>query len=422
MNVNNFKDYINQTIIDRGYNYYVDGNVVATKKHGDNEYFFQVEGSENYEVFVEIERDGEILYSECDCPYDFGPICKHEVAVFYTLIDILKVEESPNPKLRKKVNKQPNIAEILSNLSKEELVNIVLDITENDEILKNSLIIRYSKENEQQALGKCSKLIDSIIRKYTGRDGFIKYHETFEFIREMEYLLDKIKKTQNTFLALDIAFLLLKAAIDAFQYADDSGGNIGSFVSHTLEVIGETANGHDNKDIQQREKIFDKIFEQLDNDVFEGWEDYKIELLKICADFADIDVLRQKLVMKIESLIERNSSNRYFTYYNEGMLQIQLDIVEKYGSEEESEQFIHEHLQFSSFRERLINKFILSKNYTKVIELAQEGEKQDKQYAGLLSKWKKYRYIAYKELSLKKEQGRLGKELLLEGNQHLSKN
>ncbi len=48
--------------------------------------------------------------------------------------------------------------------------------------------------------------------------------------------------------------------------------------------------------------------------------------------------------------------------------------------------------------------------------MALEGEKQDKQYAGLVSNWKKIRYIAYKELLLKEEQEKLAKELLLAGD------
>jgi len=49
------------------------------------------------------------------------------------------------------------------------------------------------------------------------------------------------------------------------------------------------------------------------------------------------------------------------------------------------------------------------KNYLKVIDLALEGERKDKEYAGLVSKWKKVRYIAYKELSLKAEQEKLAR-------------
>jgi hypothetical protein len=55
-------------------------------------------------------------------------------------------------------------------------------------------------------------------------------------------------------------------------------------------------------------------------------------------------------------------------------------------------------------------------NYEKVIELALEGEKLDQPYQGLVSRWKKLRYIAYKELSWKEKQVELAKEFLFEGD------
>jgi hypothetical protein len=103
-------------------------------------------------------------------------------------------------------------------------------------------------------------------------------------------------------------------------------------------------------------------------------------------------------------------------YSNESMLQLLFQLIEQYGSQEEAEQFIHEHIEFSSFREQLLNKYLQEKNFHKVIEAAEKGETQDQQYPGLLSKWKKYRYRAYKLLSLKEEQQRLAKELLFAGN------
>jgi len=41
---------------------------------------------------------------------------------------------------------------------------------------------------------------------------------------------------------------------------------------------------------------------------------------------------------------------------------------------------------------------------------------KDKEYAGLVSKWKKIRYKAYKELMLKEEQAELAKELFINGD------
>mgnify|MGYP001017603877 CR=1 FL=1 len=415
MNINNFKNYINKTVLDRGYDYYIDGNIIETNDQGDNEYIFQVQGSENYEVVVKLDDMGEILYSECDCPYDFGPICKHEVAAFFELQEILNTEDY-DVRMKKEGVKNSKINEVLNSLSKEELIDIIVDLTKNDSALKNSLIVRYSKDDDIQELEKCKKFIDSIVWKYKGREGYITYREAYGFVNEMEDLLDKVRDTDPPLLALDIAFLLLSEAVGAFEYADDSGGDIGELVTETIGLIEERISNSGDLDINVREQIFNKLLEQSENKVFDGWEDYKIEILRLCTEFADIEILRKKLIMKIECLVNGISDNGYMKYSNESMLKILFNLIEEYGTDEEAEQFIKENLKYTSFREQFINKYMKEKNYHKVIELALEGEKQDKNYAGLLTNWRKIRYTAYKELLMKAEQEKLAKELLFAGN------
>lgn len=180
MNINNFEDHINKKILDRGYDYYIEGNILETYKQGNKEYLFQIEGNKVYEVTVKIDDKGEIIYSECDCPYDLGPICKHQVAAYYELSEILD-SSVDDFGVKNEVVGQPEIKEVLNSLSKEELIRIIADISQKDAALKNSLIVRYSKGNDEQELEKCKRLIESIVRKYTGREGFIKYRETYGF-------------------------------------------------------------------------------------------------------------------------------------------------------------------------------------------------------------------------------------------------
>lgn len=415
LNINNFENHINKTILDRGYDYYIGGNIVEAYDHGDNVYIFQVQGREDYEVVVKIDNQGEIIYSKCDCPFDFGPICKHQVAAYFKLLEIINSKDN-NLSAKKEDNKHLEIKEVLNNLSKEELIKIIIDITQRDTTLKNSLIVKYSKGNKTQEIEKCKRLMESIVRKYTGREGFIPYRETYGFVSEMEDLLEKSRNTDDILLALDIAFLLLNEAVEAFQYADDSDGEIGSLASEALELIGEIVEDNDVLDIQLREKIFNKLLEQSDNKVFDEWEDYKIDLFRLCVEFADVEVLRNKLRMNIEYTVSKNSGDEYKKYSNERLLQILFEIIDGYGTKEEAEKFIMENLKYSSFRDLLIGKFLKEKNFQRVIELAKEGEKQDKEYLGLVSRWKKIRYDAYKKLSLNEEQERLAKELLFDGD------
>lgn len=414
MNIHNFDHYVNKTILDRGYSYFIEGNVVEGYEQGKNEYIFHIEGSEDYEVVVEIADDGDILYSQCDCPYDFGSVCKHEVAAYFQLIDMLK-HGSIHDKLTSKTRKRTTIQEVLSNLSKEELINIIISMTNHDATLENSLIVKYSNGDNRQELESCQELIAAIVQKYTDREGFIKYRDTRAFVTELEEIIEKARNTEDALIALDIALLLLEEAIDAFQYADDSSGHIGFLVTETLVLIEETVTSRNVK-AQQKPEIFTKLLAQTDNEIFDGWIDFKIDLLKICFEFADDETLREQLRRKIESNLDNKSNERYKNYENEYMLELLFRLIELYGTQEEAEQFIQDHIQFSSFREKLLNKYLQEKNYHKVIEVAKDGETQDHQYPGLISKWKKLRYVAYKKLSLKKEQSKLAKELLFEGN------
>ncbi|MFB9759571.1 SWIM zinc finger family protein [Ectobacillus funiculus] len=410
MNINDFERRIDAVIVDRGYDYYLAGNIVEVYKLEDYEYIFEVEGNEVYEVIVKIDKNGEILHSDCDCPYDFGPVCKHQVAAYFELAEMLKGKEIEEETL-------PEIREVLNSLSKEELINIIIDISQKDKTLRNSLIATYQKNDGMLRVEQYKRLLQSIVNKYTGREGFIAYREVYDFVSELEGLLERIEDdVDNPISALDLVFLLLEESIEAFQYADDSNGEIGALVTEVIDMIRRTIEAIDRSDVNLIEKAFYKLLDLSEDKMFQGWDDFQIDVLTICTEFADIEVFRNELRIRVEQMINRRSHDEYGRYGTESMLNILFEMIEQYGTEEEAEQFMKDNLGFPSFRESYINKHIKEKNYSKVIELALEGEEQDKPYAGLVSGWKKIRYTAYKELSMKEEQEELARELLLDGD------
>ena len=413
MNINNFMQYIDQNILDRGYDYYNNGNIIDVYEDDYNKYIFEIEGSEDYEVTVEIDDDGGVIDSYCDCPYNFGPVCKHEAAAYFQLLKIIN-DKNNNEKAKKGSKKKQSINETLNNLSKEELIDIIIDVTKKDKTLKNNILFRYSKNDDQTETKNCKKLISSIVKKYTGRDGFVPYMETGDFVSEFEELLEKITYTENKVLALDMAILVLEEGIEAFQYADDSDGEIGSLVDDIIALINNIVIDNVNFDISVRGKLFEKLLNFSGNKIFDGWDDFEIEILDICFKFIDNKIFRDKLISKIESLIKENPNDGYRDYENESMLKILFNIIREYGTKEEEEEFINNNLEYKYFKEILINSYINKEDYNKVIELCLKAEKEDERYSGLVLQWKKIRYTAYEKLSFKEEQIKLAKELLLD--------
>ncbi len=84
LTLKDFEKNIEPKIVERGFQYFKGGYVLRLEKVGENEFSALMSGSENYDIFVKL--DGKtIVEHECDCPYDWGDVCKHEVAVFYAI-------------------------------------------------------------------------------------------------------------------------------------------------------------------------------------------------------------------------------------------------------------------------------------------------------------------------------------------------
>lgn len=411
MNLENFKDNINGIILDRGSDYYYEGNIVESFKNGENQYVFEIEGSESYEVIVELDDDDEIIYSECDCPYDFGPICKHEVAAYFELVDIRDAERS-SKYTKKNIVKNISLKDSLNKISKGELIEIILAVAKENKSFKEKLMVKYAKETLVDEVEQYREYIDAVVKKYTKEEGFIRYRQGYNFVEEMEYIFEKIEVTNDCLIALDIAIILLEEAISAIQYADDSHGEIGGLISNSMNAIYEIAT-KPNLTEDLKNEIFNKILEETRSKVFMGWEEFQFDMLNICTNFIDKEENRISLVKEINSLIEKEDED---SYNIESLLEMLFKIIEQYESDEEINKFINVNSKYTFLREILINRYMDENNYEKVLELALEGEKKDSNYRGLVLKWKEIKYKAYKKLLLKVEQEKLAKELLFDGN------
>ncbi|BBI35605.1 hypothetical protein [Cohnella abietis] len=312
--------------------------------------------------------------------------------------------------------KPSEIEEVLKSLSKEELIRIIVQVAGGDDAFKNGLIVKYAKGDHSKQIQSCKRAIDSIVKKYVGREHFIPYRETYSFAMDMLALLENTNGEQDESLALEIAVLVLEEGIAAFQYADDSNGDIGMLVEEVLECIREIASSLDQQELSVRMSFFERLLSVSESGIFQGWEDFQISIFHICAGFADVEKLREQLEGTISNQIVSNANDSYQKYSNEALHKILFQLIQQYGSKEEANKFVSEHLHFTYFRELAINISMESLDYRRAIELAEEGEKQDQQLPGLIIKWQAARLEVYEKLSLKKEQELLARELLLKGD------
>jgi len=156
MNINDFELYIDELILKRGRDYYESGNIISLEYYGD-EWIANVEGSDDYTVVAVLSADNEILYSECDCPYDWGEYCKHKAAVFYSVRDKIKSGEVLSEPMKKK-----NTKGILENLSKRALASIILDFTEKGIPIKEEDLLHYAENDRNDRNDRNEKAAKSV--------------------------------------------------------------------------------------------------------------------------------------------------------------------------------------------------------------------------------------------------------------------
>lgn len=131
----NFENLIEPKIVERGYDYYKRGRVQKIEKVGENEFTAIAFGSDDYEIYVKI--DGErIVESECDCPYDWGSVCKHEVAVYY------QIRYGNFTEINDKTS------EILENLHNDALRKFVSNLLKRDRKFRRKFMLEFDEDFE----------------------------------------------------------------------------------------------------------------------------------------------------------------------------------------------------------------------------------------------------------------------------------
>lgn len=138
MTLNNFEEKIDSRILERGLNYYQDDHIFSIEQIDQGIWEAIVSGTEEYEITVHL-LNHAIVRSSCNCPYDLGDYCKHEVAVFNFL------KYSPLAK-KPTSGKMQKVKTILDDFTPEELKTNFLEILKYHRNVRDEFLEDYGGE------------------------------------------------------------------------------------------------------------------------------------------------------------------------------------------------------------------------------------------------------------------------------------
>ncbi len=406
--MNNFEQYINEIIVSRGEDYYEWELVNNINEIQPGHFHAIVNGSEDYHVQVTLDEPGNILYSSCDCPYDFGDICKHETAVFFAL-------RNRNSDVDRE---EPTLHELLQTLTKKELMQLLVEYATDNPVMEQELRLKYGPK--KNGIAGAKELIQQYI-EMAEEGGFVNWRNASLAVKGAELVIEKMEESianQETKIAVLLGELILTEMIDLLQYCDDSGGEVGMVVDEALDKI-DTAilEGVDHLNDLEKIDIVQQLIDASRKNSYKGWSEWRFALLEFCVSFCDSIECRKMLEEELEQILAESNSDRWSASYDRKQIKlIQLELIEQFETAEKRNMFLEKNIDSSEFRERVIQDNFNQASYDKVIELCLDGEKKDKQSLGLVHKWQHYRFQAYKALQDETKQKSLGMSLLLEGN------
>lgn len=421
MNLNDLSRFIDPVILDRGHDYMLDGNIVRIREAGNRIYHAEVEGSDLYLVQVKLDEDNNVVYSDCDCPYDFGPLCKHQAAVLLKLRDQLN-PGAPIAGRNPTMTSNQTLMQLLEAESKESLVDLLLSLASDSEVLEQRIKLHISKTGGIEELEECRRLIRSYIESNADRHGFVNWRNVSRAVGGAELAAEKAIEAadrEEWIRAAGINLCILEEMVDFLQEADDSDGTIGVVIEESLERIHEIILQIDSISPVEQDTLFQMLLNESGHPRYGGWTDWQLTLLKMASRLAITPDMRSKWETHASNLTLQQTGGAWSRdYFAERVANMRYQLIRTYENAGQADEYLNSHLHFSNFRDMAIQDAFLNGRYQEVIRLAEEGEAQDqaKSLPGLVNQWKKHRYEAYRRAGFIELQRLLGVELILDGD------
>jgi len=407
MTLHNFEDCIDEVIVRRGDEYY-DGEAVNDLEEIDKgRWCALVEGTEVYEVRVSLEND-VIAESSCNCPYDHGPVCKHEVAVYFALRERFRGNKETvkgSAKTSKKASKKKisgdstrpkktvsqKIDEVLEKLGYEGLSSFVREYALEDREFRNSLLVNAARFEDDLDEEDYRDIIRAPINAaadfgYGGyRSNVNVFHGIDEVMRMAEGFLEKKKYKR----LVPLCAVLIEEAVKSIEFIDDSNGELGGAIERAFEMLAECSPLLEKKDA---EYLFNYCLGEALGRRYDGWEDWRWDLVRIASGLTSSASREKKLFSAIDGIVKlERQSDWGREYAEERAAKNKMDYFKKIKDEKRLADFIQSHLTVKSIREEALSRALKGRDYEKAKELARKGVDiaANKGHWGTVNEWKR---------------------------------
>ncbi len=354
----NFKNIISSNILTKGKNYYNNGFVIDLVELNNEFWQAKVEGSLLYNVTISGDLQKEIDYY-CDCPYDWGPVCKHIAAVLFAIENKNNVSsKSTIHKTSRRKTKQERLISTIDKMSREEMNEFLCKIASQDVYIRNIILAKF--EEAEGGKKGFSKLVKNALK--TGmKNGFIDYFGSTKAANSIYGIIERAE-TKIASGRLKEAIYIYQSIIEEISkiinQADDSNGELQYCV---------------RKSFKQLEFISKSISDSEKNDLFNYYltesqkkyqiGDWKWELIQLAANLVETETKREEFNIFINSLDYKNEDHFSLDSFIKDKNKVLYSIVNRLDSDLEKIKFLETKTEDDYLSRELIKLYIKLLNY-----------------------------------------------------------
>lgn len=413
MNIGDCEQYIDDVILGRGATYFNDNRVTSLETEDGLSFTAEVAGSELYNVSIELDGDGDILKSYCDCLYDMGEHCKHEAAVYLAIREYRASNaENSAAKPRK------SLAEIVRGMSREQLEELLLEAAKRHRQLGDRLRMLYDGRDKtpEQYRSVMEKVAQELWQRenysrYGGRDGGDPLGEAYLLLDAAETVPQPIEAAWLVFSAIEP--LLRNNEV----WEMDENGELQEFISNATARVGSILQTHAHELLAREDSAwFEGLLNYSASPIMQENTDTMLELLEGFLPLCAAPPLQALYRRKLDELLENGLYEGIHDYTRSKLRLLCLGSLEAAGQEELAERFIMENLDCDPLRERAILAAEQAGDFSRVLVLARQGLDMRQGKTVLRREWQLHMLTAYRALNDHDGMQKILREFLLGGD------
>lgn len=397
MRIDDFENHVNPRIVDRGRDYFSDGHVGNLRLDGET-FSALVRGTEDYHVSAEVTGEGEILSLDCDCPYDLGPFCKHELALLFAIRETWpnRMERQEPSDGESGLGKETSAD--LSSLSRKQLEGILLKAAERHPEVGDQIVLSLTKGKRK--LAEAAQMIRFGIDQGSP-GGFFEAEDRDEIAGGFDLVMEEAEESEDIEEAVSLILTAIRVCNEAIRSIDESEYLLGDLVNEAKDNLTRIVKGAWNEmSASQGSSVFDSILNLVAMDPEEELSGHGGGLFDLLLGFCGEEDRRRRYEALLDE-IQKNlppAGDHPSEWFAIRLWEMKkYHFLSKWKSDEERRAFLKDGMANPDLRSIAIEEAILAKDVAAALVLIDDGIRHDAALPRLVRRWEKYAFSIHAE-------------------------